>query len=706
MTSPTATDLPGVASPARLEPGVQPAHSGQPPSLRGWTARLIHGPEGDPAWARPALLILLGLTALLYLWQLGASGYANSFYAAAVQAGTVSWKAMFFGSLDGGNAITVDKPAFFLWPMEISGRIFGFNGWSMLIPQALEGVAAVGLLAATVRRISGHTAGLAAGTILALTPAATLMFKFNNPDAMLVLLLTGAAYALLRAIQNAAGTRWITLAGVLIGLGFITKMGQALLILPAFGLAYLWAAPTILRRRITDLLGATVAMIASAGWYLAIVGLWPTTSRPYIGGSTNNSLLELAFGYNGLGRLLGNSHGHGAGGRAVAGGAQAAAGRNGGGIGTGFGGSIGLDRLFSGDFATEISWLLPAALLALIAGIWLTRRAPRTDLTRAALLLFGGSLISTGLVFSFMQGTIHPYYSLALAPLIAAILAVTGRLLWLARSTWTARIVAAILLAVTAGWNAHLLMLTPTFVPALRHVVLLGGALGCLALLTTPWLRKATVPALVVAGLIGLAGSTAYALDTASLKHSGSIPSAGPVISRMDGGMGRHQLTGRDAMPPSGGPGSPPSGGARPTAGNGSGPGPAGSGPGSTGADRGEPTADPAIVALLKATNTRWAAAAIGSQSAAPLQLGSGRPVMSIGGFNGGDDAPTLIQFQADVTSGQIRYFIVVVGGGGGANGGIGRSSGSGSQITTWVTAHYTATTVGNLTVYDLTAAK
>ena len=705
MSSPTATELPGVASPAQPEPGVEPTHSGQPPSLRGRTARLIHGPEGDPAWARPALLILLGLTALLYLWQLGASGYANSFYAAAVQAGTVSWKAMFFGSLDGGNAITVDKPAFFLWPMEISGRLFGFNGWSMLIPQALEGVAAVGLLAATVRRISGHTAGLAAGTILAITPAATLMFKFNNPDAMLVLLLTGAAYALLRAIENATGTRWITLAGVLIGLGFITKMGQALLILPAFGLAYLWAAPTILRRRITDLLGATVAMIASAGWYVAIVGLWPTTSRPYIGGSTNNSLLELAFGYNGLGRLWGESHGQGAGGRAVPGGAQAAAGRNGGGMGgTGFGGSTGLHRLFSGDFATEISWLLPAALLALIAGLWLTRRAPRTDLTRAALLLFGGSLISTGLVFSFMQGTIHPYYSLALAPLIAAILAVTGRRLWLARSTWTARIVAAILLAVTAGWDTHLLMLTPTFVPALRHVVLLGGALGCLALLTTPWLRKAAVPALVVAGLIGLAGSTAYALDTTILKHSGSIPSAGPVISGMDGGMGRHQLTGLDAMPPGGFTGGPPSGGARPTAGNGSGPGPTGGGPGPTGADRAEPTADPAIVALLKATSTRWAAAAIGSQSAAPLQLGSGRPVMSIGGFNGGDDAPTLIQFQADVNSGQIRYFIV--GGGGGANGGMGRSSGSGSQITTWVAARYTATTVGNLTVYDLTAAK
>ncbi len=167
---------------------------------------------------------------------LGASGYANDFYAAAVQAGTTSWKAMFFGSLDAGSAITVDKPALFLWPMETAGRVFGFNSWTMLVPQALEGVAAVGLLALTVRRTGGHTAGLLAGAVLALTPVATLMFRFNNPDAMLVLLLTAAGYCTVRALRTAR-TRWVTLAGVLIGLGFITKMGQALLVVPALALA-------------------------------------------------------------------------------------------------------------------------------------------------------------------------------------------------------------------------------------------------------------------------------------------------------------------------------------------------------------------------------------------------------------------------------------------------------------------------------------
>ena len=661
MTSPCASELPGAAPttpPAQPEP--DPAAPAGPPRSRA--ARLLRGPVGDPSWARPALIALLALTALLYLWQLGASGYANDFYAAAVQSGTVSWKAMFFGSLDGGNAITVDKPAFFLWPMGVSGRIFGFTSWSMLVPQALEGVAAVGLLAAAVRRVSGPTAGLAAGAILALTPVATLMFKFNNPDAMLVLLLTGASYAFVRALQTPTGTRWITLAGVLIGLGFITKMGQALLILPAFGLAYLWAAPATVGRRITDLLGATVAMVASAGWYVATVELWPAASRPYIGGSKNNSLLQLAFGYNGIGRLLGQNGGK----DAVAGGLPSPS-------DPGFGGPTGLNRMFTGDFATEISWLLPAALLALVVGLWLTRRAPRTDLNRAALLLFGGSLLSTGLVFSFMKGTIHSYYTLALAPLIAAVLAVTGRLLWSARRTWTARLTAAVLLAVTVGWDAHLLGLSPKLVPALPALVLVGGALGCLALLAAPWLRQAALPGLVLACLVGLTGSAGYALETTGKSHTGGSPSAGPVTSTQGGGHGDRRHEGDY---PGGGP-------------------PGGNFPGG---GMGQFTVSPAVTALLRATTTRWAAATRGSQSSAPLQLASGRPVMSIGGFSGGDPSPTLAQFRAYVRSGQVRYFIVAAEAGNREHG----KAKAPSHLTTWVTQHYTARTVGTFTVYDL----
>ncbi|MFL6149165.1 MAG: glycosyltransferase family 39 protein, partial [Pseudonocardiaceae bacterium] len=200
-------------------------------------------------WELPGLAVLLVGTGVLYLWQLAGNGWANTFYAAAAQAGTKNWTAFLFGSLDSGNAITVDKPPASLWVMALSGRIFGFNSWSMLVPQALMGVGAVALLWATVRRVSGPGAGLLAATVFALTPVAALMFRFNNPDALLVLFMVAAAYCTLRAIEK-AGTRWLLLAGLLIGFGFLTKMLQVFLVVPGLALAYLWAAPASLGMRI------------------------------------------------------------------------------------------------------------------------------------------------------------------------------------------------------------------------------------------------------------------------------------------------------------------------------------------------------------------------------------------------------------------------------------------------------------------------
>jgi 4-amino-4-deoxy-L-arabinose transferase-like glycosyltransferase len=608
----------------------------------------LRGRPEDPSWVRPALLVLLAGTALLYLWDLGASS-GNSFYAAAVQAGTQSWKAMFFGSLDAANAITVDKPALSLWPMEIAGRIFGFNTWSMLIPQALEGVAAVALVYATIRRVTSPVYGLLAGAALALTPAAVLMFRFNNPDAMLVLLLTAASYAVVRALQAGSG-RWLALAGLLVGLGFITKMGQALLVVPALGLAYLLASPVGIGRRIMHLLGSLVTLVVGAGWYIAVVDLWPANSRPYIGGSTNNSLLELALGYNGIGRLFGNSGGNGGGGGGGGGGA-------GGGNGnTSFGGATGLQRLFTGEMAEQISWLLPAALIALVVGLILTWRAPRTDLRRAALVLFGGSMLGTGLVFSYMQGTIHPYYTIALAPSIAAVLALTGSVLWEQRNTWMARIIAAVLVEVTVIWDAHLL---GSWHPWLKVALVVLSVLAVVGLMFRDFLGRLAVVAVLAALLAGIGGSAAYATSTASQPHSGSIPSVGPASSGGFGGGG---------------------GGGSNTSSN------------------------TALIALLKNTTTRWAAATNSAGSSAPLQISSGRPVMAIGGFTGSDNAPTLAQFEAWVKAGYISYYVSgsgVGGGGGGAAGGGGGSSAS--QIASWVAAHYTATTVGGTTVYKLT---
>ncbi|MDX6302460.1 MAG: hypothetical protein QOF53_3674, partial [Nocardioidaceae bacterium] len=291
----------------------------RPARGRGTPHPFWRGDPEDPSWTRPALLALLVATAALYLWDLGASGWANSFYAAAAQAGSQSWKALFFGSSDAASSITVDKTPASLWVMALSIRIFGLSSWSLLVPQALMGVGSVGLLYATVRRTTrSAAAGLIAGAVLALTPVAVLMFRFDNPDALLVLLLIGSVAATVRAIEStrarAGGrpghpVRWLALGGALVGLAFLTKMLQAFLILPALTAVYLLAAHTPLGKRIGHLLVAFGSMILAAGWWVAIVELWPASSRPYIGGSQTNSILELTLGYNGFGRLTGSEVG-------------------------------------------------------------------------------------------------------------------------------------------------------------------------------------------------------------------------------------------------------------------------------------------------------------------------------------------------------------------------------------------------------------
>ncbi|MDT7713013.1 MAG: hypothetical protein QOG46_1707, partial [Pseudonocardiales bacterium] len=355
-----------------------------PPQAAASARGPVLGPGPRGRGELVALGVLLAGSAVLYLWHLNVSGWANNFYSGAVQAMTQSWKAFFFGSSDAGNVVTVDKPPAALWVMALSARILGVSSWSILLPQALMGVGTVALLSAAVRRVAGRVAGLVAGAAMAFTPVAALMFRYNNPDALLVLFMVGAAYATVRAIEK-AGRRWLVLAGVLIGLAFLTKMAQGFLVLPALALAYLWAAPTGLGRRIRQLCTAGVAVVVAGGWWYAIVGLWPAGSRPYIGGSTNNSALELALGYNGLGRIFGMS----AGGRGLPGGdlpAGAGLHRGGGfpGGGGGFGGQAGVTRMFASDVGGQVSWLLPAALALFVLGLWLTRRTPRTDPLRAS----------------------------------------------------------------------------------------------------------------------------------------------------------------------------------------------------------------------------------------------------------------------------------------------------------------------------------
>jgi 4-amino-4-deoxy-L-arabinose transferase-like glycosyltransferase len=702
-------------------------HAGR--SRSGRAGRLLRGPQADPRWARPALLGLLALTALLYLWDLGRNGWANDFYAAAVQAGTKSWKAFFFGSFDQSSFITVDKTPGSLWVMELSGRIFGFSQWSMLAPQALEGVGSVLLLYAAVKRWFGPVAGLIAGLVLALTPAAALMFRFNNPDALLVLLMTAAAYTLVRAVENGR-TRWLVFTGLLIGFAFLAKMLQAFLVVPGFAAAYLWAGPPRLGKRIwqTVLMGAGI--VAGAGWWILAAQLTPTADRPYFGGSTTNNILQLAIGYNGLGRLTGDETG-----------SVGPAGNGQGGQGASFGGATGIFRLFHAEFGGQISWLLPAALISLAAMAWVSRRAARTDRTRAAALLWGGWVLVTGLVFSYMNGIIHPYYMVALAPGIAALTGIGAMALWPpSPRPWpgsgalAGRITAAAGVLASAVWAYILLDRTPDWLPWLRWVVLAAGVAAAGLVLAGPALaRLAAMPgsrrvrlALAAAPLglalvAGLAGPAAYALDTVGTAHTGAIPSAGPASAGFGGGPGggpggqggfpgagqsSRGMAGTgtpggsgNAAPGVTGTGGMPGGGASGFgAGNGQGGGGLGGGGLGGGGLGGNTTVSSALTKLLEqdASSYTWIAATEGSEGAAPLELATGDAVMAIGGFNGTDPWPTLAVFKELVARHEIHYYV----GQGSQSFGGGRGS---SAIAAWVEAHFTKQTVGGQTVYDLT---
>ncbi|MEU0498628.1 glycosyltransferase family 39 protein [Mycobacterium sp. NPDC006124] len=593
-----------------------------------------------------ALGVLLAATALLYLWNLSASGWANGFYSAAVQAGAQNWTAMLFGSSDAGNAITVDKTPAALWVMDLSVRLFGLSSWSILVPQALEGVAAVGLLYAAVRRAAGPSAALLAGAVFALTPVATLMFRFNNPDSLLVLALVAGAYCVQRACERDANRWWLIGAGAAVGIGFLAKMMQAFLVLPAFGLAYLIAAAVPLRTRLLRLAGALAAMVVSGGWYLLLVELWPASSRPYVGGSQNDSIVELALGYNGIGRLTGEETG---------------------GLGN-MNFDVGWGRLFGVSMGTYSAWLIPAAVISVAAGLILTRRAPRTDPARAGLIVWGGWLVVTAVVFSFANGILHQYYTVALAPAIGGSIGIGAVLLWRNRTDVRSAIALAGTVAVTAILAAVLLARRHDWLPWLGTAVAVAGIGAAVLLLVVGRLpRRVATGVAGLAILACLAAPTAYSLATAATPHAGAIPSVGPA--RGSGAFG--------------GPG----------------------GPGGGFLDI--PKAGPGLVDLLTdgADRFEWAAAVVGSSNAAGYQLGSGVPVMAVGGFNGTDPAPTLAEFQSDVADGRIHYFIrahsmfgMPVGRG---------SSGSreAADIGEWVEAHYSPVTVDGVVLYDLTKA-
>lgn len=632
-------------------------------------------------WMRAALAALLITTAAFWSIGLSRNRWANAFYSAAAQAGSESWKAFLFGSSDAANAITVDKPPASLWPMELSARIFGVNTWSIQLPQVLLGVASVALLYVIVKKRFGPVAGLIAASVLALTPVATLMFRYNNPDALLVFLMIAAVWAVLRAVDDGR-TRWLVLCGVLIGLGFLTKQLQVMLVVPGLALTYLMAGPPRLRIRLAQLMAGVAAMVVAAGWWVLLVEWWPKDSRPYIGGSESNSFLDLTFGYNGLGRLTGGDTN-------LPGGRPGPGSHDG-----GFSpfGHAGIARMFTGESGGQISWVLPAALVLVVVGLVVRWREPRIDAQRAHFVAWGGWLICTAGVFSFMSGLYHDYYTVALAPAVAALVGMGTAELWRRRQNVWATITLAGLAAVSSGWAWVLLSRTPDFVPWLRWAVVIAGGLAAIGLLVPAALSSATTSpitdikrwagALAIVSI--LAGPLAYSIETVSTPHSGGVVTAGP------------QIPGGAFMPP----------GARDDANATTSP----TGPSET------QVSDAMVQRLSEdAQSYTWAAAVPGSTEAGYYQLASGQPVMALGGFGSGDPAPTLDQFRTYVAEGHVHYYIPSMGrglpnlpstDGPGAPAlrppGLDGTS-EAERIGDWVKQNYSAIHVEGVTIYDLT---
>nr|WP_192340788.1 glycosyltransferase family 39 protein [Streptomyces sp. VITNK9] len=651
---------------------------------------------GTPRWSSPALLAILVLAAGLYSWNLSGAGL-NSYYSAAVLSGTESWKAWFFGSLDAGNFLTVDKPPFALMVMGLSCRLLGYGTWQMMLPLILAALATIWVLHSCVKRVWGHGAAAIAALVLALTPITVAINRDNNPDTLLVFLMVGGAALALRAVRDG---RLPPLLGsaVCFGLAFNTKMLQGYIALPAVFVVYLYATDLGWAKRIRNLALAAVALAVASFWWAAAVSLVPASERPYIGGSTDGTAWDLIMGYNGLGRIFGGDGNMG----------------GGGGGGGGFSGTAGIGRMFNDILGGQISWLLPFAGIALVAGLVLRGRAPRSDLTRAALVLWGGWTVLHQLTFSMAEGTMHPYYTTALAPGIAALCGGGGVMLLRAfrtdrRWVWVLPLAlgvtgvwAVVLLRRASGWNSWLW-------PSIAVVMALAIA-GLLVFRSGRRLRLLAV-SVAAAVVAGVAGPAAYAWSVPSGSGGGmggTNPTAGPStgggMGGPVGGGGQPPQGGRGGpggdTPPNGGDngraapggadgttGTPPSGDLGGAGGFGGGGG-LGGGFGGGGGMGGGGTgggASTELVAYLKKhqDGAKWLLAVSGSQSAAQLILAGGEPVISMWGWSGSDNAMTLTRLKELVKKGELHY--VQVGGG------MGGGSGAGSEVTQWVREHGTA---------------
>jgi 4-amino-4-deoxy-L-arabinose transferase-like glycosyltransferase len=464
----------------------------------------------------PELFVLLAAAAFLNLWSLDTNGYANEFYSAGVRSMSGSWHDFVYGSFDSAGVMTIDKPPLAFWVQSLSVRAFGLSSWSVLVPQALMGVVTVALAYDLATRRFGRTAGFVAGLVLALTPVSVAIWRHNNPDALLALCCVAAVWFLVRGLE-AGRTRWLVLCGVAVGLGFETKMAAALLIAPALAAAWLWVAPRGLLAAVRSLLAGGVAMVAVGGAWPLLVALTPVSDRPWVGGTSDNSVWSLMLGYNGLGRLLGQAGGPG---------------RLGIGGHAPFGGARGPLRLLDHSLGGQAGWLLGFALVAGI-GVAVATRLRRGDPGTGWVIAVGGSFATIAVAFSQAQGIFHPYYVSQLAP-FTALLVGAGAALVL-RADWVARVIGPLALAAGVLCSVAILKDHPgdlRWLPA----VLVGGVGAAALLLATAnrgWIRW-----VVVAGAIGLLliAPAVWSYQTLGHPANGTFPAGGPASRASFGG--------------------------------------------------------------------------------------------------------------------------------------------------------------------------
>ncbi len=616
-------------------------------------------------WQRITLAAVLLLATFLNFFQIQQNGYGNGYYAAAVKSMLTSWHNFFFVSFDPGGFVTVDKPPLALWIQAASAKLFGYSGFTLLLPQAVAGIISVYILYRLVKRTFGSIAGLLAALALAITPISVVMNRDNNMDTLLVLTLLLATWCVMKATE-AGSLRWLVLCGVLVGLGFNIKTLEAYLVVPAFGLLYLLGSPLSWGKRAWHLALALLIMLVVSFSWLVAVDLTPAAQRPYVGSSQTNSEIELALGYNGLQRLTGMGGGGGRTGNmnnavppaspaasqptsAVPRSSQPVPAAPGGGAGANNpfseGGSPSVLRMFTVQLGGQVSWLLPLALISLLALGWQTRL--RLPLTRQhqALVLWGMWLLTTGAFFS-VAGFFHSYYLVTIAPAISALAGIGLVLLWRAYSSnssadWRTWMLPLALLLTAAEQVYLLLSYTPwnTFLtPLILVLCLLSVAVLIIAKMRSGMrlMQRAQNPAIFVGMLALLITPAIWSGYSTLVPGNSSLPTGGPVVA--DSGFANFAR------------------------GAGRGTGPVNRGRANGGiAGFGSEQANGKLVSYLEANqgNSRYLLATQSAISAAPIIIATGKPVMAMGGFVGSDPILNQQQLVNIVQAGTVRFFLL-----------------------------------------------